>query len=812
MKLSYKWLKKYVDLPEDLTMQQLSYDLTMRTVEVESTTDLAEKYKNIVVGIIKGVSTHPDADMLRVVKLDVGKDENIQIVCGGENLIEGHAVVCALPGSEVIWHGKGDSQVIKEAQLRGVASFGMICAAEELGLGDLFPANGEREIIDLTKELDDVEIRPGEAITELLDLDDFIIEIENKSLTNRPDLWSHYGIARELSAIYDRKLVELETWEKPKGLDEFPIDIENKEVCNRFMAGHYIGVDSRKAPLWMRTSLMKVGIRPINGLVDWTNYVMMAIGNPSHAYDRNHIDGTIKVRLANEGEDLVLLDGTELKLNKNDIVIADDKKALGLGGCMGGAKDSISKETKETVLEIANFNPGLIRKTSQRYDIRTESSQRNEKGIDTERAGLAFAYADKLLKEIFPDAKLIAYSDINFKPTECEEVEVSHKWLEKRLGREIEFKEVEKLLHPLGFVTNSRDTKEGKVFRVKAPTWRSTGDISLADDILEEVARMIGYENFQLLPPKVILNKAINQKDVNLERNIVEYLAFSLGFYEIKTYPWVKDEYISASGDQLEEMLKLAQPPAPDQAYLRKSLVPGILEAVVDNSRFFDDFRIFEISQVYKKGSMCPSEEREILPLQKKQLAGAIVGKEADYLFYEVKGLLENMARSVQTDDLYFDHSDMPKWADRKAWLNICYRGEKIGSMGLVSNKVKHSIDLKYLNACLFTLDISKLKAHDSRTNQYEALPMYPHVEQDLSIIVDKKLEWKEIEKSVKAMAISVEFIDEYHGDQIPVGKKSITMRVELASDEGTLTNAEINESMKKIRLSLEELGAEGRN
>ncbi len=811
MKLSYKWLKKYVDLPENLTMKKLSYDLTMRTVEVESAIDLAEKYKNIVVGIIKEVKLHPNADKLRLLTVDIG-EEDVQIVCGGENLIEGHAVVCALPGSSVIWHGKGDPQIIEKSELRGEESYGMVCGAEEVGLGDLFPPQSEREIVDLSLEMPDVDLKAGQAVSQLLDLDDFIIEIENKSLTNRPDLWCHYGIARELSAIYGGKLKALPKFEGIQSSKAFPIEIENQDLCHRFMAGHYTGVDSRKAPLWMRLALMKVGIRSINALVDWTNYVMMAVGNPSHAYDRDHIEGSIRVRSARQGEDLTILDGTELKLNENDIVIADDKKALGLAGCMGGAKDSISDSTKEVVLEIANFNPHVIRKTSQRYDIRTESSQRNEKGLDTQRAQQAFAFADKLLKEIFPEAELVAFSDLNSQPTENKEVDVSLNWLNKRLGKETDLEEVERLLRPLGFTTQSEEKENDTFLAITVPSWRSTGDVSLPDDILEEVARMIGYENFDLLAPTVSLTKAINQREVRLERNIAEYLAFSCGFYEIKTYPWVRDDYIEASGDDQEAMLSLAQPPAPDRGRLRSSLVPGLLESIISNARFFEDFRIFEIGQVYKKGRMMPSEEKEVLPLQKKQLAGALVGKDAESLFYDAKGLIESLAPSVQTDSLTFDLKEEPKWADNKAWLNIIYNGEKIGDLGLLSNKVKHDIDLKYLNTCIFILDIGKLKAHDSRTNTYQALPQYPHVKQDLSVIVDKDVNWKDVEDRLESMVYSLEFVDEYHGEQIPEDKKSITLRVELASDQGTLTTAQINEEMKKIRLSLEALGARDRS
>lgn len=811
MKLSYKWLKKYVDLPSDLSMEKLSYDLTMRTVEVEDVVDFKKKYEHIVVGRIQEIKKHPNADKLLICKVDIGEKEPVQIVCGGINLKEGHDVICTLPGSYAVWHGKGEPVLIEEAKLRGEDSYGMICGSEEIGLADLFPASEEGEIVDLTewkKVYPDLAPSPGMDVSELLYLDDWIIEIENKSLTNRPDLWSHYGIARELSAIYNCPLKAMPTWEAPD-LPAYPLEIEDDQLCRRFIAAEYENLDLRKSPLWLATSLLKIDIRPKDALVDISNYIMASFGNPGHAFDREHVDQGIIVRPAKEGEELTLLDESELKLKNTDIVVADHEKPICLAGCMGGKYDSINENTTGLILEVGNFHPAYIRKTAQTYGVRTEASQRFEKNIDTQRGDPTIALADALIRKIFPEAKMVRYSDAHPNPTKKAEVELDVDWLSRRLGAEVTVEEVQKLLEPLSFEVDSPD---GNLLKVTAPSWRSTGDIELPDDILEEVARMIGYENFEIKVPEVYLDGPVLQNQYDLPRRINEYLAFQCGFYQIMTYPWVSDHYIEALSMDNGNMLELAQPPAKDEAHLRASLLPGLTQAVVENARFYDNFRIFESAEVFHKGECHPSDLEETLPIQLHYLAGAIVGKDAAELFYQMKGVLEVMGRNTGFENFTFRREDKPEWADSKAWLNIYYKDKKIGSFGCISSMVKYNIDLKFFNACLFELNMELLEAYPSRTNRFVPLPQYPHVHEDISVIVREDLSWKEVANKIEPLVESLTFIDEYRGDQIPEGMKSLTLRVELASEEGTLTTAEINESMQKIRLVLEDLGAQSRS
>lgn len=806
MKLSYQWLKQYVDLPDDLSMDQLSYDLTMRTVEVEGIEDLREKYQKTVVGKINSVEDHPHADKLLICQVDVGEAEDVQIVCGGSNLAVGQSVAVTLPGAKAIWHGEGAPVVIEETEIRGVKSHGMICGADELQLSALFPVEEDHQVIDLGKY--NIQEDPGTALVDALGLDDYIIEIDNKSLTHRPDLWGHYGIARELAAIYKLPLRELPALDFDEDLDSYPVRIEKEDTCSRFIAVEYENIDARKSPLWLQAALLKVDVKPINLIVDITNYVMMTTGQPTHAYDEGHVAGGIVVRGGKDGEELTLLDGEEISLASHNMVIADEEKAIGLAGVMGGARDSILDSTENVVFEVANFDAQSIRKTAQEYGVRTEASSRFEKGIDSQRALQTILFANQLIADLFPEAKAIAYEDALIRETEQKTIDLSISWLSRRLGMDVDFAEVKELLEPLGFEVAAINEDD---IQVLAPSFRSTGDISLMDDILEEVARMIGYENFELQAPAVTLDHAIYQKDKSLNRRIRDYLAFSCQFQEIFTYPWIKDEYIEAAGIDEDKLLKLAQPPAPDQNKLRSSLVPGLLEAGVKNIRYYDDFRIFELTQVFDGTIFELRDSGERLPAQEKQLGAACVGTDPKELFFQLKGVVESLPLYCQIDAFAFKQVNQPSWADNKAWLEIFSNGEKVGELGLISMVAKVKADLKHHDMALFILNVDKLKPFDSRSNTYYPLPLYPHVEQDISILVDENMAWETVKELVAPLVYDVRFIDEYRGKQTPEGKKSLTLRVEIASDEGTLTNEEIEEAMNKVLESLRSVGTTAR-
>lgn len=803
MKVSLNWIKKYIDLPKDLTSKQIAYDLTLRTVEVESVENTAEKYNNIVVGKILEVKPHPNADKLRVCMVDIGEKEPKQIVCGGSNLYEGEFVVVSKPGALVVWHGEGEPVEIKETKMRGESSFGMICGAEEVYLDSFFPPQDEHEIVDLKG----INCYPGQNISELICMDDTVIEIDNKSLTNRPDLWGHYGIARELSAIYNVPLKELSTTKVEEGLKEYKVEIKEPEKCRRYVAIEIDNVEPKESPMWMKSALINAGMRPINLIVDITNYVMLAVGQPLHAFDKTHVAGEkIIVRNAKKDEELLLLDNNTISLTEDDLVIADEKDALALAGIRGGKKDSILEDTKGILLEIANFTAKTIRKTGKRFDEKTDASIRYEKNIDTERVGQGMSLALDLFKEFFPESKVVAYKDEYPIKTEREHIQLPQEFLDIRLGKVLDEETVTTILTSLGYDVEYKNN----IYNVVAPVWRSTGDVSLKDDVLGDIARILSYDSFEAKPLTIKVEKPVIQNNILLERRIKEYLAYRCGLNEVFTYPWIDEKYIKAARIATDNLVALATPPSPEQQYLRGSLVPGMLEAVNKNLRYYDSFRIFEMAQCFEQGKYYPSSEDECLPVHKKLVTGCIVGKNAKEIFYEAKGIVESLSGYCHTENIELVQGEKPSWADVNAHLDITSNGNVIGHLGLVSLATMTDAKIKHTNVAMFEINVDEITPKTSRTNKYNALPQLPLVEKDLAVLVNDEVTWKEISDLIKNKVKEHEFKEEYRGSQIPEGKKSIMFRVKMSNDESTMTTEEINTVINSILKTLnKKLGAE---
>ena len=792
MRVSLNLIKKYVDLPKNLTDKQIAYDMTLRTVEVEDVENTALKYHDIVVGKILEVRKHSNADKLKICITDIGEDKPVQIVCGGSNLYEGEHVVVSKPGAEVVWHGEGKTIKVEETKVREELSYGMICASSEVYLNDFFPSNEETEIIDLKG----IKCKPGDNISDIIGMNDTVLEIDNKSLSNRPDLWGHYGIARELSTIYNVPLKPLSTYEIDNNLPKYNVKIEEPDKCNRYIGVEIDGIYEKESPMWMKSLLSKTGQRPINAIVDITNYVMVAVGQPLHAFDKTHVSGEkIIVRNAKDNEELLLLDNNTIKLTKDDLVICDENDAMALAGIRGGKKDSILPDTKGIVLEVANFSAATIRQTGKRFAEKTDSSIRYEKGIDTERVDQGLNLALQLIKEIFPNSKIVKYSDTYLKETKKNNIKVSEEFLDRRLGCKISKEKIEQILTSLGYELSYNNGE----YDILAPTWRSTGDVTIKDDVMGDIARILSYDSFDAKPINITIEHAIKQNDVLLDRRIREYLSYRCGFYEIYTYPWVDEKYIHAAKIDTTNSLRLATPPAPELAYLRSSLIPGMLEAISKNLRYYDEFKIYEVKQIYKKGDYRPSSDDEILPIQKNYLTGCVVGKNAKEIFYEAKGVIENMSRYCHMESIKLEQIEKTNWADINAYLNITINNEIIGSLGLLSVQVMNDSKIKRTNVAMFEINMNKLVPYDSRTNKYERLSELPLVEKDLSIIVDENIKWNSIEQSIKSLVKEIEFVDEYKGNQIPENKKSITLKVRMINDSVTMTHEEINEKIKNI-------------
>ena len=798
MKVSLNWIRDYVQLPADADLKKLAYDLTMSTVEVEDTIELAKQFDHMVVGVINTIEQHPNADKLRVCMTDIGGRVE-SIVCGGSNLREGMKVAVALPGAVCRWHGEGEPVEIKKSKLRGVDSYGMICGAVEIGLADLFPTKEEAHILDLS----DFDAPAGTPLADALDLNDIILEIDNKSMTNRPDLWGHYGIAREIAALYDLPMKEFPRFDRNvENTAGFHVTVEDTERCPRYLSAQIEGLSVKPAPYQMQSRIWKVGMRPINALVDITNYVMLATGQPTHAFDSDHIAGHVIVRRAGEGEKLLLLNGKELALSGDDLVIADDAGVVGLAGVMGGAKDSILPETDKVILEVANFDAKGIRRTALRYDNRTEASARYEKAIDPERCDQALDLSMQLLGQLYPEMKVTGLVDEYPQHLKQAEIDVPLSWLERRLGKRLPPEEIRHKMELLGYGI----AFDGDNMHVVVPTWRSTGDVSIQADIMEEVARMYGYENFEAEPITTTFDGAINQLDKDLERRIKEYLAIRCGMQEIFTYPWMEEQFVNAVLQSTDGILSLSTPPSPAECFIRSSLLPNLCKAVVKNERYFDEFSIFETAQVFRdENYTSPYDPREKLPSQRKNVAGAFVTTDKDItaLFRKAKGVVEMMARYVHMETLTFRQTEKPVWADNVVWLNICRGEEKVGDLALLSKKVSMACGIKNLNVMLFQLDQDSLVPLKSRTNTFTHMAEYPMTDYDISLLLDGSVQWKDVLQTVGGIKSELlhgaSFVDEYRGKQVPAGKKSLTLRLSIGSKEKTLTSSEIEEVASNV-------------
>jgi len=804
MKISLNWIKDYIDLPDDIFPEQLAHDLTMSTVEVEEVVRLDTYLSKIVIGKVIEFIKHENADKLFVVKCDVG-EEVLQIVCGGNNLKEGMNVAVALPGSKVRWHGKDDLVDIVVSKLRGIESHGMICSASELCLSDLFSDEIEGEILDLSSFINPL----GISISEVLGLDDVILDIDNKSLTNRPDLFSHYGIARELSAIYSIHLKPILSDNIPfssLSLNQGKLDTNIlADECYRLTLLSIDGVSSKKSPFWIQRRLFSIGLKPLTFLVDLSNYVMFSVGQPCHVYDADIVRGDISVRFAKDGEKISLLSGSNLHLTKSSLVVADDVAPLSLAGVMGNVKSSVTTSTQNIHVEFACFSPQVIRYATSQYDIRSDSSTRHEKAISPEFIENAVSLFLNLLKNEIKSVVISGLTDKYIRKLDKTMIRVSHDFLYRRLGLKLPTDKILRYLDALGFSVN----KDEGDFLVEVPYWRNTGDVSLREDIVEEVARMHGYENFPFTPPRVSLSEPINQfSNVGLERRIKEYLSIRCGLNEVVNYPWIEDKYnyLHLTNEYLPVYLKSSSQ-SQQSKVLQVSLIPQILKNIKENIKYKKHFKIFELSRVFhKEGKKLNTYTVD----QPKYLTVAFVGSDPKKLFLEAKGVIQYLSEYVHVEPLATKNIETNiAWIDNNVSLQILDHTKKgIGYIGLLPASIMRKLKIKKAYIILFEINISSIRSLFTRTNMYRKKIEYPEIFQDISIIIDKKVFWSDISLLIAEVDSDilrdVKFMDEYHGEEIPQNKKSLTLRLHFASSLGTLETKDVTKVVDAILLLLE--------
>ena len=786
MKASIEWLKEYSDI--DVDAVKLGDILTMTGSKVETIEQRGNDIKNVVVGKILEIVKHPDSDHLVITQMDLG-DEKVQIVTGADNIKVGDIVPVAKDGSELPGGVK-----IKKGKLRGIDSCGMMCSVGELGLDiNQYPGQIEHGIMILDKNL---ENKLGEDIVDILNLREDIIDFE--ITPNRPDCLAIEGLGRETAVSLGkefknpRKNIDELKIEDKKEIEGLKVDIEAPDLCYRYIARVVKNVKIAPSPEWLVRRLNACGIRSINNIVDITNYVMLEMGQPMHAFDINSIEGKhITVRRAKNGEKITTLDEEERTLDENDLVIADETKPVAIAGVMGGMNSEIEKDTETVVFESASFYGGAVRKTAKKVGLRTESSSRFEKGLSPENALRAINRAMELVEEI--NAGEVVEGKIDVYPTKqkTNKINLDYDRINKLLGTEISKEEMIDTLEKLNIKVEN-DIAIAPYFRT---------DIEQLADIAEEVLRFYGYDKLDTTLVESDTTIGIRNKEQKIEQKIKNVLVNS-GLSEIYTYGFVSDKDLEKSkiNKDLKETSILIQNPLSDEYRLmRPSTIPSMMQTLATNAnKKNSSAKLFDISKSYK--NINNEVENGEVPLQENILTIGMYGDDID--FYTVKGLIENVLEtsSINRYDIVRETENESYHTGRCA--NIKVGIDVIATIGEVHPEVLDNYGIEK-RAYLAEVNLSKVTKYSKVNKKYVEVPKFPAVERDIAIIVDEKVEVGQIEKIItkkaKKLLEKMQLFDIYRNEKLGDNKKSVAYSLIFRDKNRTLSDEEINGVMETI-------------
>ena len=773
MKLSTNFLKDYIDI--DVDVKQLAEDMTRVGNEYDSASNLINATK-LVIGQITECEPHPDSDHLHLCKVNIGT-EVLDIVCGAPNARTGLKVIVALDGAVL------PEKTIKKGMIRGQESNGMLCSIAELGLEHKFLKPEDSEGIAELGE--DAEIG-GDPI-KYLQMDDGVIDFELTA--NRGDLLSILGMAYEVGAIYDKKVKDVDLKHKESGEDinkTFKTEVKT-ENCSKLLVKKVENVKIEESPIFIKNRLIASGIRPINNVVDISNYVMLELGQPLHFYDADKLGNKLVVRMAEDGEKLTTLDNVERTLTSEDIVIADATHGVGLAGVMGGLETEVEPDTKNIIIESAIFDSVKVRKTSKKI-VRSEASNRFEKGLDPERTTMAIERACKLLEEYAGGTVVTGTVEYDKTNNKEKEIEITFKNINDVLGTVIPNEEILNVFRKLGFSYKVN----GETIKVKVPTRRL--DISIKEDLIEEVSRIYGVDNIEGRLPIVPMRKGSYDKTQREIRNKM----IALGLKETLTYVLINDKEVNGYTLDKFEPLKLLDPITEDRNTLRYSIIPSLYKVYEYNkAREQKDISIFEIGKgFYKKGEVYGEDTKLCVLMSGKYSTGLNNNKTVD--FYVIKGIAEEVLDYLGYAGRYsFMKQEMPKemHPGQSAMINV--NGSNIGMIGKIHPSVtKDDVYVLEINLDeLFTKKVGKMK--------YKEFSKFPSINKDIALVVDKKSVSKDIEKVIKSaggsLLTNIEVFDVYTGVGVGIDKKSIAYSLTFSDMKKTLTDEEINGLMDKI-------------
>ncbi len=792
MKTSVEWLKDYSKI--DVTPVELGNILTMTGSKVETIDMLGNDIKNVVVGKILEIKKHPDADKLVITNVDV-KTEKLQIVTGANNIKVGDIVPIAKDGSEL-----PNGVKIKKGKLRGIDSCGMMCSVGELGLNiEDYPGQIEHGIMILNKDL---ERELGKDIVEVLNLKEDIIDFE--ITPNRPDCLSIEGLGRETAVSLGEKFknphknldnLNIENKDEIEGLK---VDITAPDLCYRYIARVVKNIKIGESPDWMKRRLKACGVRSINNIVDITNYVMLEMGQPMHAFDINSIEGKhITVRRAKNGEKITTLDKQERILDENNLVIADEKKAVAIAGVMGGLNSEIEEDTKTVVFESAVFNGGSIRKTAKKVGLRTESSSRFEKGLSAENALRAINRAVELVEILGIGTVVDGKIDIYPTKQKINKIKFDTEKINNLLGTKISKEEMVKILENLEIKVEN-DVAIAPYFRM---------DLEFVADLAEEVARFYGYDKLETTLIKADTTLGIRNKEQKIKKNIKEVLVNN-GFSEIYTYGFVSKNDLEKSNID-EEIKKYAitiiNPLSEEYKLMRPSTIPSMLQTLATNyNKKNEATKLFDISRNYK--NINQEIEKGEVPLQEEILTIGMYSDDID--FYVLKGIIENILEFINVNRYDIEKETKNKSYHPGRCANLKVGIDTIATFGEIHPEVLENYGIGK-RAYMAEINITKLVKYSRVNKKYVEVPKFPAVERDIAVIVDENIEVGQIEKIItkkaKKLLESIKLFDIYRDEKLGENKKSVAYSLIFRDKNKTLSDEEINTIMNNIIKELEE-------
>ena len=771
MKFSYQWISELVS-GLAIEPEELKHLITMKTAECESIEPYGTHFTRVrAVRVLEAESIGKGKNKL--VRIDAGAGKTHQVVCGAPNVSVGMLAAWTPPGTNL------KDRMIATAVIDGVESEGMLASAAELDLG-----RDHSGLLELAGS------EPGDGLEGLAP--DWIIEIDNKSLTHRPDLWGHYGMAREIAAIANRALVDpVPAMPEPAGTSPIQVEVENGALCSRYSALLVEGVNVADSPLRWAARLQSVGFNPISNIVDITNYVLAELPQPMHAFDADKLAGsTIFVRNARGDERLAALNGETYDLHPEDLVIADASGPIALAGVIGGLDSAISANTKRVVLESANFQAASVRLTSARHKLRTDASMRFEKSLDPENTVRGLARALALIQEASPGVRVAGgIVDCYSPPPAITPVALPAGFISRKLGKNISDEEIRQILSALGF--GFADTTPS-VLTVSIPSWRATKDISGKADLVEEIGRMIGYDQITPQAPAV----ASVTPPANPWRGYLREMRSQLagqGFTEVYSYSFINEKEAARFGYASADLLAVENPIAVDLSHMRPSLLPGVFKTILQNVRHFREFRIFEVGN-----EVHPRAEGK-LPVERPHAVAALYSAHGDEQdFFELKRVLDCVVPSART---YAAEARPYEHPTRVA--AISWRGVGVGRIFELHPELLEQEGVEG-RAFLFDIDLqATLEIRGRDTWKYVAPRRYPTSGFDLSVVTGLKTPVAEIYDGLEQLAgaglAAIEFIRQYDGPPLPQGQKSVTYHLEVGSLDRTVTTEEVTVIRNRI-------------